>query len=158
MKKVLVNSTNSVLLMHDDNGKLCGYVDRPSHFNEAQWQAMFRDCESLWLGNTAPANSEGKQVWECVEDAYFLGRTHKEQETHGAKPLEGWEVADVLLPIVKDIEQAPAPSPTQYSPSENLIEKALRQIEEDSANGDYTAIAELLEACPVEVLQNFLSE
>ena len=39
-----------------------------------------------------------------------------------------------------------------------LIDAALEQIETDIANGDLTAIEELLKSVPVEVLYGFLTE
>ena len=40
----------------------------------------------------------------------------------------------------------------------DLIQAVLEQIQDDVANGDLTAIAELLDNVPVELLKGYLSE
>lgn len=39
-----------------------------------------------------------------------------------------------------------------------LVDKVLKQIKSDVADGDLEALAELLEQCPVNVLNSYLSE
>jgi hypothetical protein len=42
--------------------------------------------------------------------------------------------------------------------NEALIDQVLKQIEQDVANKDFTAIEELLQYVPADILKGFLSE